>query len=210
MHRSLKLLRISEDERELKSRTRLLRLYLSKHLFPGLTAVLFIGLALLSATIAYKWTFVTPLQPAGGGVMETRDWLMFWAFFLVLTLGFGAAGFAFARGLFKDPILAWLLHPHDFVFAPGTIQSAVYLSSDSGRRTFSRMRATVKAEAKAEELNAFLMEDFSSDAWIFGRSQNLALPVYVLISRKGRSRAALVGISAAAIDRAMAKVHARR
>jgi hypothetical protein len=96
MHRSLRDLRVSEDEHDLESRDRLRRLYRSKHataIFGGLG---FCGFALICvvAAVALRDVFVA-------------------AFLACFILGFGLFGAMFLWPYFADPLLGAADAPTD-------------------------------------------------------------------------------------------------
>jgi hypothetical protein len=225
MHQSLVLLRVAEDERNLRSRFRLFRLYFDKNLFSGFASICFFGLALFCMRVCYLWTFKTPLQPAGGGQLTTQDWFLFWSFMGLFIVGFGAAGVGFAWGLVTDPLLRWLMNPNAYLFKRGSILRAEFIPGGQGRKKLDRMRVTIKAESE----NATFTEDFSTHIWFFtdskrdsqlkkgddwydlkGKRPALPLPVHILIPKSSKSRAALIGISAAPVDRALALIRAQQ
>lgn len=207
MHHSLELLRISEDESELRRPWRLWRLYWSKRRGMIFLAALFLFFAVVAAYAAVDITMLEPERT--GQPLQLRDQLGIWAMMGVFAAGFATPGAIFAWLVLRDPIPRWIWNPNRYEVVPAKIAKAERVGGTSGKRSNVRIRVTIRLDDGAGRER--LEESFSPSIWCFeprggnaaGERPKLPLAAFVIRPRDGRGPCALVGISAASVDPAL-------
>lgn len=207
MHRSFDLLSVRDDA-QLRDPRRVSRLFRRYHL--GSLVTVYVcgaaGLPLLAGSLWLAWR--------GGQIMPEGRWqaAAVGICFAVMLLGMSAA---FAREALGSPLRGYCREPHAYDFAPAQLVEA-YCLSDGDRRS-AKMRVRGRFGA-----GGLFFTDFDPRVWSRhvaekgedkglqpgddrydqkGKRARLPLDAWVLFRRDRPTRAELVGLPAAAVDR---------